>query len=61
MAIANVFTRLDTGEMVEGSVIMVKNTAGDPSSPQESQIVVNTIDQTIRLYVSAAWVTLFSW
>lgn len=61
MAIANVFTLLDTGEMVEGSVIMVKNTTGDPASPQESQIVVNTIDKTVRLYVSAAWVTLFSW
>ncbi len=39
----------------------VKTDTGDPSSPQEGDIYVNTSDNVLRLFADAAWRTVFSW
>ena len=39
----------------------VKTDTGDPSSPQEGDIYVNTSDNVLRLFADAAWRTVGSW
>ncbi|HAH10098.1 MAG TPA: hypothetical protein DCL54_18280 [Alphaproteobacteria bacterium] len=39
----------------------VKASAGDPASPQEGMLVINTTDNAVRLYADGGWRTLASW
>lgn len=42
-------------------VLPVKSDTGDPSSPTEGQIYVNTFDNKVRVYADAAWRDLATW
>ena len=42
-------------------VLPVKTTTGDPASPAEGQVYVNTFDNKIRVYADAAWRDLVTW
>ncbi len=44
-----------------GIVLPVKTDTGDPSSPAEGQLYVNTFDNKIRVYADAAWRDLATW
>ena len=44
-----------------GLVLPVKTTTGDPASPTEGQIYVNTFDNKVRVYADAAWRDLATW
>jgi hypothetical protein len=44
-----------------GIQIPVKTDTGDPSSPVEGQMYVNTQDNKIRVYADAAWRDLVTW
>lgn len=44
-----------------GAVLPVKTSTGDPASPQEGQLYVNTGDNTLQLYADGAWHTVASW
>jgi hypothetical protein len=39
----------------------IKTTTGDPSSPREGDIYVNTQDNKIRCYADGAWRDLATW
>lgn len=39
----------------------VKATTGDPGSPSEGQLTINTYDNVIKIYADSAWRTLASW
>ena len=39
----------------------VKSTTGDPSSPQDGDMYVNTSDNKVRVYADAAWRDLATW
>jgi hypothetical protein len=36
----------------------VKNTTGDPATPEEGEIYINTFDKKVRVYADDAWITL---
>ncbi len=40
---------------------MIKNTTGDPSSPNEGDLTANTVDNAIKWYVDGGWRTLATW
>ncbi|MHC4644647.1 MAG: LamG domain-containing protein [Planctomycetota bacterium] len=42
-------------------VLPVKSTTGDPASPVEGQIYVNTADNKIRVYADGEWRDLATW
>jgi hypothetical protein len=42
-------------------VLPVKTTTGDPSSPAEGQVYVNTFDNKVRVYADSAWRDLVTW
>jgi hypothetical protein len=42
-------------------VLPVKTTTGDPASPVEGQIYVNTYDNKVRVYADGAWRNLATW
>ncbi len=42
-------------------VLPVKTTTGDPASPAEGQIYVNTQDNKVRVYADSAWRDLATW
>lgn len=42
-------------------LLPVKTTTGDPGSPVEGQIYVNTYDNKIRVYADGAWRDLATW
>jgi len=44
-----------------GVVLPVKTDTGDPSSPAEGQLIVNTFDNNVQVYADGAWRTLASW
>lgn len=44
-----------------GLVLPVKTTTGNPSSPSEGQIYVNTFDNAVRVFADAAWRDLATW
>ena len=44
-----------------GIVLPVKTTTGDPASPAEGQLIVNTFDNKIRVYADGAWRDLATW
>jgi hypothetical protein len=44
-----------------GVVLPVKTDAGDPGSPAEGQIYVNTSDNAVRVFAGAAWRDLATW
>jgi len=39
----------------------VKSTTGDPASPFEGQIYVNTADNKVRVYADGEWHDLATW
>lgn len=51
---------LDGTVTIEG-VIPVKTDTGDPGSPVEGQLYVNTFDNKIRVYADGAWRDLATW
>lgn len=59
----NVYGDLDVTEKVTmGTLILpVKSTTGDPASPVEGQIYVNTSDNKVRVYADGAWRDLATW
>ena len=42
-------------------LIPVKTTTGDPASPDEGQLYVNTFDNKVRCYAGGAWRDLATW
>lgn len=51
-----------TGKATVGTLILpVKTTTGDPASPVEGQIYVNTSDNKVRVYADGAWRDLATW
>ena len=44
-----------------GLLIGVKTTTGDPASPIEGQVYVNTSDNRVRVYADGAWRDLGAW
>lgn len=44
-----------------GIVLPVKTDTGDPSTPAEGQLYVNTSDNTVRVFADAAWRDLATW
>ncbi len=42
-------------------VLFVKTDTGDPASPVEGLIYVNTSDNKVRVYADAAWRDLAAW
>ena len=42
-------------------VLPVKTTAGDPASPTEGQIYVNSFDNKVKVYADGAWRDLTTW
>lgn len=42
-------------------ILPVKTDTGDPSSPSEGQVYVNTQDNKIRVYADSAWRDLATW
>ena len=65
----NVYGDLDVDETVTASevvtmdklVLPVKTTTGNPASPVEGQIYVNTYDNKVRVYADGAWRDLATW
>ncbi len=39
----------------------VKTTTGDPASPSEGDMYVNTFDNAVRVFADAAWRDLATW
>lgn len=54
---------IDQSELVDPVAIrlVVKTTTGDPSSPGEGDIYVNTADNKVRVYADGAWRDLATW
>ncbi len=46
---------------MENLILPVKSTTGDPASPVEGQIYVNTYDNKVRVYADGAWRDLATW
>ena len=44
-----------------GIVLPVKTDTGDPATPAEGQMIVNTSDNNVQVYADGAWRTLASW
>jgi hypothetical protein len=61
--LVNVYGDLDVSQKVTMAtlVLPVKTTTGDPASPVEGQIYVNTADNKVRVYADGAWRDLTSW
>jgi hypothetical protein len=59
----NVYGDLDVTDTVTmGTLVLpVKTTTGDPASPVEGQIYVNTSDNKVRVYADGAWRDLATW
>jgi hypothetical protein len=59
----NVYGDLDVSQKVTmGTLVLpVKSTTGDPASPIEGQIYVNTNDNKVRVYADGAWRDLATW
>jgi hypothetical protein len=59
----NVYGDLDVSEKLTTAtlVLPVKSTTGDPASPVEGQIYVNTADNKVRVYADGAWRDLATW
>jgi len=65
----DVYGDLDVDETVTASevvatdnlVLPVKTTTGDPASPVEGQIYVNTSDNKVRVYADGVWRDLATW
>lgn len=41
--------------------IVIKTTTGDPASPPEKYMVINSFDNTFKIYADGAWRTLATW
>lgn len=41
--------------------LVVKGSTGDPSSPVEGALYVNTADNKLRLYADGAWRDVVTW
>lgn len=41
--------------------IRIKTTAGDPTSRNEGEIVINKVDNTIKMYGDSGWRQLATW
>jgi hypothetical protein len=50
-----------TGHQHPLLILPIKATTGDPGSPSEGQIYVNTFDNKVRVYADAAWRDLATW
>ncbi len=59
----NVFGDFDVSQKVTmGTLVLpVKSTTGDPASPVEGQIYVNTYDNRVSVYADGAWRDLATW
>jgi hypothetical protein len=59
----NVYGDLDVSAKLTMAtmVLPVKTTTGDPGSPVEGQIYVNTYDNKVRVYADGAWRDLATW
>ena len=59
----NVYGDLDVSQKVTmGTLVLpVKTDTGDPASPVEGQIYVNTYDDKVRVYADGAWRDLATW
>ncbi|MHC4086575.1 MAG: LamG-like jellyroll fold domain-containing protein [Planctomycetota bacterium] len=59
----NVYGDLDVTDTVTmGTLVLpVKTTTGDPASPVEGQIYVNTYDNRVSVYADGAWRDLATW
>ena len=44
-----------------GFVLPVRTSTGDPASPFEGQMYVNTADNALRVYADGAWRDVISW
>ena len=54
-------TSIRIGKDETGSPGAIKTDTGDPSSPREGQLTINTADNAIKIYADGAWRTLVSW
>lgn len=47
--------------LLDGVVLPIKTTTGDPSTPAVGQLYVNTFDNKIRVWADSAWRDLATW
>jgi hypothetical protein len=50
-----------SGVKLVAAGIYIKTSTGDPSSYYEGLIVLNTVDNTLRIYADQGWRTLATW
>lgn len=57
---------IEPGEYIEHALPSVaagsvKNTTGDPGTPEEGQLTINTFDGAVKIFADGSWRTLVSW
>jgi hypothetical protein len=50
-----------SGVKLVAAGIYIKTNTGDPSSYYEGLIVLNTVDNTLKIYADQGWRTLATW
>lgn len=60
-AVANIDERLRTLEIEEKPRFDIKDTTGNPTASGNYHFVINTFDNTFKVYADGGWRTLVSW
>lgn len=60
-AITNLDERIRSLETAEGPRFDIKSTTGDPTPIGNYHFVINTFDNTFRVYADGGWRTLATW
>lgn len=53
--------RIEDLERKDNAIFEVKTTTGDPTARGNFHFVINTFDNTLKVYADGAWRTLDSW
>lgn len=59
--VVNLEKRISTLESNEYPTVRIKGTAGDFATGYSGQIVINTVDNNIKMYGDSGWRTLVSY
>lgn len=60
-AASNLQKRMEDLERADTAIYEVKTTTGDPTARGNYHFVINTFDNTFKVYADGAWRTLDSW
>ena len=60
-SLAKLGKRVEDLETKEGPTFEIKTTAGDPTAIGNYHFVINTVDNTFKVYADSGWRTLASW